>query len=383
MAQTTSPRVPAAVSLGQAVDAAWQRAVTAQESRGREQIALARQTAASAWTPHAPAVEVSQRQGRSGVSETELGVFAPISTPGRRSALAAAAAADLELAQAGRRASRWRLAGEVREAAWSLETHRADLAAAREQVRLLQQLAADVDRRVQAGDLARADSLVARAEVLGAEGSMAELQQRVTSAKSRWRTLTGLDSLADPTEATMRAIEQEHPELALARLEVQRTRAQLDAVRQSRRDPPEVGLNWRQERSSDVQGRQNSVGVILRVPFGTDARSGPAEAAAVSELDLVRLQEERLRERHAADVRTAREALESTEQQVLKEQARLALLRERAQLLDKSFHAGETPLPDLLRAVGSAAQAEGALARQQSAVGAARARLNQALGVTP
>jgi hypothetical protein len=37
----------------------------------------------------------------------------------------------------------------------------------------------------------------------------------------------------------------------------------------------------------------------------------------------------------------------------------------------------------LLRALGAAAQAEGALARQQSAVGAARARLNQALGVTP
>ena len=102
-----------------------------------------------------------------------------------------------------------------------------------------------------------------------------------------------------------------------------------------------------------------------------------------TELDVLRLQEQRLRERQAAEASTARQALDSMEQQVAKEQARLALLRERAQLLDKSFRAGETPLPDLLRAVASAAQAEGALARQLSAVGAARARLNQALGVTP
>jgi outer membrane protein TolC len=383
MAQTTLPTVPATGSLSQAVDAAWERAVSAQESRGREQVAVARQTAASAWTPHAPTVEVLQRQGRSGVSETELGVFAPIWMPGRRSAVAAVADADLELAQAGRRASRWRLAGEVREAAWSLETHRADLAAAREQIRLLQQLAADVDRRVQAGDLARADSLVARAEVLGAEAAMVELQQRVTSAESRWRTLTGLNSLADPSEPTTRPSEDEHPELVLARLDVQRTMAQLESVRQSRRDPPEVGLNWRQERSGDIQGRRDSVGVALRIPFGTDARSGPAEAAALSELEVLRVQEQRLRERQAADASMARQALETAQQQVVQEQARLSLLRERAQLLDKSFRAGETPLPDLLRAVGSAAQAEGALARQQSAVGAARARLNQSLGVTP
>jgi outer membrane protein TolC len=383
MAQTTLLPVAPTVSLGQAVDAAWERAVSAQESRGREQVAVARQTAASAWTPHAPTVEVLQRQGRSGFSETELGVFAPIWTPGRRSAVAAAAAADLELAQASHRATRWRVAGEVREAAWALETHRADRAAAQEQVRLLHQLAADVDRRVRAGDLARADSLVARAEVLGAEASMAEFQQRVASAEARWRTLTGLNGLADPRESTTGPTNDEHPELALVRLEVERARTQFEAVRHSRRDPLEVGLNWRQERSGDIQGRQDSVGVILRIPFGTDARSGPAEAVALSELEVIRLQEQRFRERQAVDVRTAREALENAEQQVLKEQARLALLRERAQLLDKSFRAGETPLPDLLRAVASAAQAEGAAARQQSAVGAARARLNQSLGVTP
>ena len=65
------------------------------------------------------------------------------------------------------------------------------------------------------------------------------------------------------------------------------------------------------------------------------------------------------------------------------EAARTRLLRERAILIDKSFRAGETPLPDLLRALSAAAQADSAVARQTAALGLARARLQQALGLLP
>ena len=60
-----------------------------------------------------------------------------------------------------------------------------------------------------------------------------------------------------------------------------------------------------------------------------------------------------------------------------------AWLRERATLIDKSFRAGETPLPELLRALNTAAQAESAVARQTAALGLARARLQQSLGILP
>nr|WP_246295104.1 TolC family protein [Schlegelella koreensis] len=383
LAQTTLPGEPAAIALAQAVDAAWERAAAAADARGREQVALARQAAASGLTPQAPSVDLARRNGRSGANETELGVVAPFWTPGRRSALGAAAAAELDVARAAQHVGRWRVAGEVREAAWSRALHQADLAAAQEQLRVLQSLSADVDRRVLAGDLARADALVARAEVLGAEALLAEMQQRVAAATTKLTVLTGLANPVDLSEPDRSASPAEHPELVLARLEGERTRAQLESLRRSRRDPPEVAVSWRQERSGGAQGRQDSVGVALRIPFGTDARSGPLEAAALSELEVLRVQTERLTERQAADVRTAREGFETAQQQVAGEQTRAALLRERAQLLDKSFRAGETALPDLLRALATAAQADAALARQRAAVGAARARLNQSLGVTP
>jgi cobalt-zinc-cadmium efflux system outer membrane protein len=375
---------PAANALGHAVDAAWERAVTAQEARGQERLAVARQAAASAWTPHAPSVEVSRRNGSAGANETELGLAAPLWMPGQRSAVRAAADADLDVARAALRTARWRLAGEVREAAWAGATQQADLAAAREQLRLLQSIGADVDRRVQAGDLARADALVARAEVLAAEAAVSELQQRAQQAAARWTALTGVAVLADPTEAPADTTTlTEHPELAVAHLESERARKRLESLQQSRRDPPEMVVSWRQERPGTGQARQDSVGVALRIPFGYDARSGPQEAAALSELEVARVQAERIAERTAIDVRTAREALEAAQRQLGNEQNRAALLQERAQLLDQSFRAGETSLPDLLRALAGAAQAEGALARQRSAVGLARARLHQSLGLTP
>jgi hypothetical protein len=52
-------------------------------------------------------------------------------------------------------------------------------------------------------------------------------------------------------------------------------------------------------------------------------------------------------------------------------------------LIDKSFRAGETALPEMLRALAAAASAESAYARQQIHHQLAIARLEQALGLLP
>ncbi|WP_342456008.1 transporter [Variovorax sp. S12S4] len=107
------------------------------------------------------------------------------------------------------------------------------------------------------------------------------------------------------------------------------------------------------------------------------------QAAALGELDVAEATEQRLRERQDADLALARSALQSAAQQLDGTRDRAGLLRERAQLVDTSFKAGETSLPELLRAANAAAQADAALARQQAALGLAHAQLQQALGLLP
>jgi cobalt-zinc-cadmium efflux system outer membrane protein len=137
----------------------------------------------------------------------------------------------------------------------------------------------------------------------------------------------------------------------------------------------------------DTPGRgaasQGSVVVGLRLPFGTDDRNRPLEAAALSELEVAQTHEHRLRERIETDTAAARDALRSAQAQLDADTTRAQLLRERSALIDKSFRAGETPLPELLRALAAAAQAGSAVARQTAVLGLARARLQQALGLLP
>ena len=286
-------------------------------------------------------------------------------------------------------AARLRITGEVREAAWTLIALQAERAQAEAQVRALRDLADDVERRVRAGDLARADALVARADLLNAGAREAEARQRLLEAHGQWTVLTGLDVLPGATQtggertpATGVDIAA-HPELLLAAQATELARRRVEVARSSRRDPPEIALGLRQEVPARGELTQNSVAIGLRLPFGTDDRYQPLQAAALSELDVAQAREQRLRARLDANASAARAALRSADRQLADHQARAELLRERAQLIDKSFRAGESPLPELLRALDASAQADAALVRQQAALGLAGARIQQSLGLLP
>ncbi|MCW7541916.1 TolC family protein [Aquabacterium sp. A7-Y] len=385
------PVVVPGTSLAHAVEAAWQRATVAAESRGREREANAARAAATAWTPAAPALTLEHRSDRlhddRGARETELGVSVPLWRLGQRGARQADAEAQASAARASAAATRLALAGEVRFAAWALASEQAALQSARQEQQTLQRLADDTDRRVAAGDLARADGMAARAELLAAQGAVAQARQALTVARSRWTALTGLSGPVDPSEPGAAAAEAQppasHPELLSAEAEVERTRHHLDALRQARRSPPELTVSARQESAARGEPRERSLGVALRLPIGVDAGSRELEAEALSRREVAEVALQRVRERLVARLTEARGGLEAAQHQLTAEQSRAALLRERARLLDTSFQAGETALPDLLRALSAAHQADAAVARQQAALGLARARLHQALGLMP
>jgi len=381
------------VTLAAAADAAWQRAVEASETQGQRQRADAERVAASSLWAAPPALLFGWRDDRwqtnAGNREAEIALAWPLWLPGQRDARGAAAESAVELAKLAQQAARLRIAGEVREAAWTLIALQAELAQAEAQARALRDLADDVDRRVRAGDLARADALAARAELMTASAREAEARQRLFEARSHWAVLTGLEALpgvqepgAEPPPAASADMAL-HPELRLAAQATELARRRVEVARSSRRDPPEIAVGLRQEVPARGELTQNSIGIGLRLPFGTDDRNQPLQAAALSEFELAMAREQRLRSRLDADTLSARAALRSADQQLADHQARSALLRERAQLIDKSFRAGESPLPELLRALDAAAQADAARLRQKAAVGLARARIQQTLGLLP
>ena len=236
--------------------------------------------------------------------------------------------------------------------------------------------------------IARADALAAQAEQRAASAQQSDVRQRLQAARARWTLLTGLTAAPDLTAAIVTdeapaAAGSAHPELQLASLSTALARQRLELMRHSRRDAPELTVGVRQDTPGRAEASQGSLVVGLRLPFGTDDRNRPLEAAALTELDVAETHEQRLRERLESDIAAARDAQRAAEAQLEAETARARLLRERATLIDKSFRVGETPLPDQLRALAAAGQADSAVARQTAALGLARARLQQALGLLP
>ncbi len=379
------------VTLRAALDAAWQRAVTARESDGQRRRADADRAVAGSFWAAPPSLELSHRddrlQSNAGTRETEIGVAVPLWLPGQRAARAGTADAAVAQAQAATQVALLRLAGELRDAAWQIFALQAEAAQADGLAQALKQLADDVERRVSAGDLARADALAAQAEQLAASALQTEMRQRLQAARARWALLTGLTAAPELPAATVSdgalGAAAAHPELQLASQSTELARRRVELMRHSRREPPELTVGVRQDKPGRAEASQGSLVVGLRLPFGTDDRNRPLEAAALAELDVAETHEQRLRERLDSDIAAARDAQRAAEAQLEAETARARLLRERATLIDKSFRAGETPLADQLRALAAAGQADGAVARQTASLGLARARLQQALGLLP
>ncbi|MFZ2650849.1 MAG: TolC family protein, partial [Burkholderiaceae bacterium] len=168
---------PRVVTLKQAVDAAWQRQPEARSADARRQAADAQHAIAKSWTAEPLALELSARtdqlSGNHGGREYVAGVAAPLWLPGERGRAQALAQAEIGLVDTKLAAARWRLAGTVREAWWAAQ--RAALETVLVQARLVnaEQLAADVVRRVRAGDLSRADQLQAEGAVAAAQSALA------------------------------------------------------------------------------------------------------------------------------------------------------------------------------------------------------------------
>jgi outer membrane protein, heavy metal efflux system len=375
------------VPITAAVEAAWNRSVQSTAVQGQAQVAEAHRAAAQSLWAAPPSLELSHRTDRpfdnAGRSESEVGIAWPVWLPGQRAARRAAGQADVDIAEAAQRAAKLRIAGEVREAAWALIARQAESLVAKQHTSSLESLASDVERRVRSGDLARADALAARAEFLAASASAADATQRLEAAKAQWKVLTGMEQVADAVESSPAPAASQHPELVLAILTAQGARNRFDVVRATRREPPELMLRYRQDTAGSGLPAEKSIGLAIRIPFGTDDRNLPREKAALAELEVAQAEERRLRRKMDAETETANAAVSAAERQLAFESARVDLLRERAALVERSFRAGETALPELLRASAAAAQAEAAFASQQAALGLTRARLQQTIGRLP
>lgn len=197
---TTPAKAAAPQNLQQVFEAAWARQPEALSLPSRRDAARAQQSAAQAWTPERAALEIGYKTDRlnrnQGASEIEAGVSVPLWLPRERAQSAALSDAEALALESRTMAAKLRIAATVRDTWWQWQRARIEVDIARDQLKNTQQIAADVERRTRAGDLARSDQHQAQGAVAGAQAHVAQTEASFSAARQQLQALAGVAPVA-------------------------------------------------------------------------------------------------------------------------------------------------------------------------------------------
>ncbi|MDT0137108.1 TolC family protein [Acidovorax sp. PRC11] len=389
--------------LARLVEAAWALQPEALAAGARARAGAARREIAGQWTAEPPAVSLSAKtdrfNGREGAREYEAGIALPLWLPGERAHTARLADAEEGAEQGRLAAARLRTAGQVREAWWQWLRAEAVLAQAQERLTSAEALAADVARRVRAGDLALVDRHQADGAMASAQAGVAEAEGALEGVRLALGALVATEDLRPapaaqarrregvpepvPTASEAVAAVDAHPELIALRrkAEVARRAAELASVQE--RANPELALLTTRDRGARGEAYRQSATVALRIPFGGGSRHEARVASALAEAMEAEAQLEREQARVRAQAAAARARHSAAQAQWEAAQKREALAAATRGFVQKSFALGETDLPTRLRIEQEAADAARDAVRARLDRDAAVSGLRQALGLLP
>lgn len=385
-----------AQTLAEWVDAAWRRQPEASSAALRQQALQAQAQAAQGWTPEPPALQLSTQTDRwhrnTGAREHEVGIAVPLWLPGERARTAALAGAETAALDSRLRAAQWRTAGQVREAYWAWQRAGVEVQSAADRLATARELAADVARRVQRGDLARADQHQSEAAVAAALAEQAKAQAQAAEAAQRLRALAGVapgaeapDAAAEPASAVEPEglDETRHPAVVEAWQRWQTARAQVALLERQKRANPELTVATTRSRDARGDSGAQSLTLALRVPLGQGDRHRARLAQAQADALEAEVQWQGAQQQAATDWAAAQAKAQAAQAQWAAAQERHRLAVETRGFFAKAFSLGEADLPTRLRTEAEAADAARQLQRARVEQAAAQSTLLQAAGLLP
>ncbi|MEY4194939.1 MAG: hypothetical protein RLZZ226_1307 [Pseudomonadota bacterium] len=379
------------LTLSQVVEATFEKypdrlIVAAYEEEAR---ALERRTAN--WIAGYPMLYLQWIDDRTfdsrGRVEVQTGYQIPVWMWDQRKASGAVATEARRNTALFRQALRHEVAGQVRDALWTIRLMENRHELAQKILEVASRLTDVVRRRVELGDLARTDLLLAEADQLEKKTALIQAEAEVMHARKAYSNLTRLDRLPTGFEESLhpgQAIETSHPALASANGLIERAQAEVDYVRLSKQgNQPTILLGTQHDRATRRDAFGTETNLVLQVPIGGEAYNGPFVAEANLALNRAIAQRENL-------VRQLEKALHEADHDLAVDQAALDVAGQRKTIAETqlrmnrlAFEAGEISLIDYLRITASAEAAIRDAAEWRIRVQRDIAVRNQVIGVTP
>ncbi|WP_424361793.1 TolC family protein [Methylocystis parvus] len=350
-------------------------------------------------SPGSPYVGGAQRNAVAGnlrnYNETEVEAGLPLWLPGQRDALEATVSSGVIEVEEKIALRRLDVAGLLRDAWWNAQRTAREVDVAKSRVATAREIGSDMTRRVELGDAAQADALLAKNELLAAETELAQAEGAEKIARVNYGALTG----GAPPDGVLETIKpagdiEDHPALRTPLAALRRAETQLQLVEATPIDSPDVGVFGRQEHNrqystdprfevSDQLTNATTVGVRIRIPLPTDGRQEPRRAEAMAEMARAKAEYEKAKRVVMAEVKAARVNLAAAKKAAGLAAQRLAVANEQFDLSRKSFALGEINAFDLYRVRQLQLDAQRAQATASVNVGQAISRVNQAQGYAP
>lgn len=285
------------------------------------------------------------------------------------------------------RALKHEVAGLVRDSLWTLRLVENRRELARQIYDVAEKLTAVVQRRVELGDLARADLLLAESDQLEKKTTLVQAEAEVMHARKAYQNLTRMRRAPRNVEEPLSALKQfdeRHPSLAAANASVERAQAEVELTRLSKQGNQPTILVGTDSTQIDRSGAMGTgTNIVLQVPVGGDDWHAPQVAQSNLALNEKIVQRETLRRQLEKALHEAQHTLEVDKAALAIAERRKAIAETQIRMSRIAFEAGEIALIDYLKIQAGAQAAIRDAAERSILVQKDTATYNQVIGVTP
>jgi len=379
----------ATLSLSKVVDLTLEKYPDATWLKSLEEESAAIAQRGDSWTAGSSQAELRFQEATSGTLHYIDGVVqVPLWNVGQRDAEQALAKLAESDAMSQSDAVKLRVAGLVRNALWNIALANLIYEQAKIELSITDQLLVKVQRRVELGDLPRADLLLAQSESLQKRSVVTQAEAELMHARKRYATITQMTKIPKDYQEKLvdiQKIQQSHPALVAINNQIERKQGELNTIKLvgSGQTNVAVGINSDQFTNDERSNHTASFNIGVIVPFGGSAHLAPRVAAINVELNKLLSEREQMN-------RDLEQAYHEAEHNLEVNRVELGIANELKQVAEDhlkmtqaSFSVGEINLMDLLRIQSRTQQA--VLNAKQRSVMLQRdiALYNQAVGVMP
>jgi outer membrane protein TolC len=279
------------------------------------------------------------------------------------------------------------IAGLVRNALWTLRLVENRRELARRIYEVAEKLTNVVQRRVELGDLARADLLLAESDQLEKKTLLVQAEAEVMHARKAYQNLTRMTRAPRHLEETLTPLKQfdeRHPSLAAASASVERAQAEVEFTRHSKQgNQPTILVGTDSTEIDKNHTMGTGANLVLQVPIGGDDWHAPQVAQANLVLNEKVVQRETLRRQLEKALHEAWHTLSVDRAALEIAERRKSIAETQINMSRIAFEAGEIALIDYLKIQAGAQAAIRDAAERAILVQKDTAVYNQVLGVMP